>query len=83
MPEAKKNVIWMVFSMDTLKDGRPRGSAFLYGGQYSAGELSRERPVGSGMSGGGREMFLSGEKGAGQLWFLRAARSAGTAFLGS
>jgi len=54
-PEAKKNSIAdMLFSMDTLKDGAPKGIGLsLWRFNIGAGVLSRRRRAGSGMSGGG------------------------------
>jgi O-glycosyl hydrolase len=83
-PEAKKNEMadWL-FSMDTAKDGRPKGIGLSLW-RFNIGAGSAEQAAASGIRDEWRRAadMLNGGS-AGQLWFLGAARQRGVRqFLG-
>lgn len=90
-PEEKKNKIAdLLFSMDTLKDGSPKGIA-LSTWRFNIGAGSAEQGLQSGIKDEWRraESFLNTdgtynwEKQSGQMWFLKAAKERGVKqFLG-
>ena len=82
-PEEKKNKIAdLLFSMDTLKDGSPKGIA-LSTWRFNIGAGSAEQGMKSGIKDEWRraESFFNTngsynwKKQSGQLWFLQAAKS--------
>lgn len=84
-PEEKKNKIAdLLFSMDTLKDGSPKGIA-LSTWRFNIGAGSAEQGLQSGIKDEWRraESFLNAdgtynwEKQSGQMWFLQAAKKRG------
>ena len=90
-PMAKKsNIADLLFSMDTLKDGSPKGIA-LSMWRFNIGAGSAEQASQSGIKDEWRrtESFLNTdgsynwEKQSGQVWFLKAAKNRGVnQFLG-